>query len=198
MRRELSLLERVWLACAIDGEGTVFFRDNYNDPKFRGRERGRKIGILITNSDFEFISKAKEILGSNKVSFSDRGGHRKRIYRTGIFSIDQCLDILTQIAPYLIIKQQKAKFIIKHFEQRPRLKRTEEARQNISQRLKGHLVSAETREKLRIKMIGRKLSVESKAKIVRAQLGRKHTRETKELMSEKTKQVWQARKQPVA
>lgn len=146
--------DKSWLACAIDSEGSVFFRDNTSDLKFKSRERGRKVSVVVTNNNYEYITKAQNLLGSNKVSFNDRGGNRKRTYRTGIFGIEDCLNILNQILPYMIVKRDKVKHMIEHFNKRPRLKRCEVAKQKQSKRMMGHIVTQETRDKISKAHIG--------------------------------------------
>lgn len=115
----LSEVEKAWLAAAIDGEGHImFFRVKCRD-KFYIRT-----GIGLTNCSFEFLERAKNIIGKGHVSLKGKTGYKnwkvswKTCYFYQLVHQQTVYDILTEILPYLIVKKDKAKAVIAFLESR--------------------------------------------------------------------------------
>lgn len=129
--RKLSIAEAAWLAGVIDGEGSIGL---YNYGK-----EGRRVLIQMSNTNKAFVEKVRHVIGcgSNVVRHKFSGAHkgRKPIYHYTLKGSARCYIILKQILPFLIIKKEVAKKIIKEIEEKPfgRWKNcTKEARQKQS------------------------------------------------------------------
>jgi len=105
---ELTEPEKAWLACAIDGEGSIAPSLGwYNGkPSFHPR-------ILVFNTKLPFINEAERLLGTNmstqKISVTT---NKKVEYQAGLADHKEVISILEQIFPYLIINKEKAEVAI--------------------------------------------------------------------------------------
>ena len=104
----LTDVQAAWLACAIDGEGTIGIwrqRRSKNDPRWR-----YYAAVSISNTNFDFIKHASNLVdGAVHVHNSERvkkEGHRVcYVLRVRSRAIPQ---VLEQILPHLIVKRKQA------------------------------------------------------------------------------------------
>ena len=101
-------LEKVWLACALDGEGHLSLL------KVR---KGCRCAIVISNTDIRFVEKAQQITAKGKIIIDTSKRKqdikvRRLCYTWRVVKQSDCFEILTQILPYLIIKKEKADRIL--------------------------------------------------------------------------------------
>jgi len=117
-------VDRVWLACAIDGEGTI------NEQLKRGKYK--TIKVQIGNTSEEFIKKASKLMRTKYYRIH-------RATRKPFFIVEACkrnlvLEILREVLPHLIIKRDIAEKEIEWIQKNPPLspseclKRAHEAR----------------------------------------------------------------------
>ena len=112
-------VEKVWLACAIDGEGSIQAKDHEG-------KRAPQVQLFVYNTNVEFVNNAVRILGGSKTldhdnhSWMERhnsfAGFRQQCYRAQCSNHRDTLPILKQILPYLIIKRAKAEKAIQLLE----------------------------------------------------------------------------------
>ena len=100
-------VEKSWLACAIDGEGSLGIRST-------GLKRNQYSRFMVANTDYKFIKKVSKLTEGKITTQRQSKGHlgKKTVYWVTINKHKDVLDILKQILPYLIIKKKKAKRII--------------------------------------------------------------------------------------
>lgn len=116
--RQMSPVECAWLAGVIDGEGSIGLYDY-------GKE-GRRVLLQVTNTNEGFVAKVREIVGAGSsvmrfyyTSKLAKDPRKLPIYQWGLKGSIRCVEVLKQIAPYLIIKKALALSIIKEVEQNP-------------------------------------------------------------------------------
>lgn len=108
MINELTEPEKAWLACAIDGEGSIepglcWCRGK---PQFHPR-------ILVFNTSLSFVNEAERILGTDvKTRPVNVTTNKKTEYRAGLYDHKGIISILEQIFPYLIVKKEYAEVAI--------------------------------------------------------------------------------------
>lgn len=94
----MNELEKIWLACAIDGEGSIGFqryKQIYN------------VYIDVNNSNLKFVNKAQEITDTGHI-ICFRKPKRLPMYSWRVKKAGDCYWILSAILPYLIIKHEVA------------------------------------------------------------------------------------------
>lgn len=107
--------EKAWLACALDGEGSIFFVNRRN-------RRGlleRYVHLVVCNTDMRFITEAARLMQSSqiytqnpqRVSNTKYAG-KKLIHQVRQRDREKVLTLLLAVRPYLIIKQNKADDVI--------------------------------------------------------------------------------------
>jgi hypothetical protein len=113
--RNLKKEEASWLAGVIDGEGSIGLYDY-------GKE-GRRVCIQMGNTNKEFVDKMRKVIGCgsqvNRTKWTESHKGRKTIYFYSLKGSNRCYWVLRQILPYLIIKEKKAKSIVKELEKKP-------------------------------------------------------------------------------
>lgn len=112
--RKMKEWEAAWLAGVIDSDGSFGLYDY-------GRE-GRRVLIQVANVDQFFLQRVKEVIGCGSSvlhipSLSHKG--RRPMYNFALKGSARCYWVLDQIAPYLIIKQDKAIEILTELESKP-------------------------------------------------------------------------------
>ena len=113
--RKLKQWEAAWLAAVIDGEGSIGLYDY-------GKE-GRRVMIQMANTDREFVTKMREVIGCgsqiNRTRWHLSHKGRKVMHLYSLKGSHRCYWVLKQIIPFLIIKRQKAIDIVAHLESKP-------------------------------------------------------------------------------
>jgi len=105
--KEITLTEvdKAWLACAIDGEGTISIY-----PPRKGRDFRPLLALYNTNQ--EFVEKFAEMLGISNLTKKRQRRKWKVCYSLRIEAKGIILRILELIYPYLIIKKRHAELVI--------------------------------------------------------------------------------------
>lgn len=88
-----------------------------------GRE-GRRIQVLVANTDIRLVNRAKEVVGCGHIAnrkYPPGSLHkgRKVVYQYQVKGSERGLRVLDQIIPYLIVKREKAEAIVKELHTRP-------------------------------------------------------------------------------
>lgn len=111
----MNEIEKVWLACAIDGEGGIDFREY--------TENNRQFRVSVNNTNKDFAKRAKHLLNGKIMvqegKLTELGNKRKPKWVAYVDRKDEVKNILEEILPYLIIKQKKAKDIIDWINKHP-------------------------------------------------------------------------------
>lgn len=95
-------VDKAWLACAIDGEGNIQIR------KYKRNTRS-PVTIQITNTDRNFLERAKEIVPEGHIYPVRRRRRNERpVYTFNLCEHKAVLNTLVEILPYLIIKKRLA------------------------------------------------------------------------------------------
>jgi LAGLIDADG DNA endonuclease family protein len=93
----LTEFEKGWLAAAIDGEGTIVVDIS-------------RTQIFITNTNYEFIAYAMQLLGENSKIYKHQPTTPRKLVMRAVLNIQWDIrDLLIQIEPYLLIKRDLAK-----------------------------------------------------------------------------------------
>ncbi|MDA4129235.1 MAG: hypothetical protein OK457_00540 [Thaumarchaeota archaeon] len=112
--RSFTEKEAIWLACAIDGEGSIGL--------YHGQE-GRFTLIQMGNTNKNFVREMKRIIGCgsqiHRTKFKYPHMGRKPIYHYTLKGSIRCERVLKQIVKYLIIKKQKALIILHELKIKP-------------------------------------------------------------------------------
>lgn len=118
--RKMTDTESSWLACALDGEGSIGI--------YTGKD-GRRAEIQLVNTNYEFVQHAKELVGGIgsticRHNYSPHGSktpeiRNRVIYQWSLKGSNRCYVVLRQIIPYLIIKKNKAEAIINEIDEHP-------------------------------------------------------------------------------
>ena len=115
--RKFTKEEAVWLACAIDGEGSIGLYTFVGD--------GRRVMVQMGNTSKAFVQEFRRIIGCGssiiRSNFKKKSGHkgRKPMHYFSLKGSGRCYAVLQQVIPYLIIKKVKAKRIVKELESKP-------------------------------------------------------------------------------
>lgn len=105
---ELTDVEAAWIACAIDGEGTIAIQLN-SSPVRRARYRAK---VYVCNTNTAFLMHLGHLVdGSFSIKNNPRVPGQKRCYQ--IFIRARAIkQLLQRILPFLIIKRRQAELVI--------------------------------------------------------------------------------------
>ncbi len=107
----LSEQDKIWLAAAIDFEGSLSIAINRG-----GRKRYATI-VEINNTNKPLVEEFKsKCRVNNKIAKTKRDGNRKDVYQLVISNKSFVFAFLKEIMPYLISKKQQAKLIMEFIE----------------------------------------------------------------------------------
>lgn len=110
--KNMTEIEKAWLAAAVDGEGTIGF---YNGGITKnGNKKWIRTEICICNTNKDFLLHAKDLTGVGNISVKHRE-RRKPTYEWSTHGRKIAI-IIDQILPYLIIKKQTALNTLKSIE----------------------------------------------------------------------------------
>lgn len=106
--------EAAWLAGIIDSDGSIGLYDY-------GRE-GRRVQIQIANVCPQFLKAIRKLIGCGSLvnhvpSLSHKG--RQPMFNYSIKGSCRCYRVLTQIEPFLIVKREKARSILREVRRKP-------------------------------------------------------------------------------
>jgi hypothetical protein len=99
--RVLTPTEAAYLAGIVDGEGTIHIGSGV-----------RTVRVSVVNTDATLIEWLRQIGGTvivNRRHFHDSRKSTKVVFSWSVNSWRNSHDVLTQIAPYMLIKRSKAK-----------------------------------------------------------------------------------------
>jgi hypothetical protein len=134
--------EKAWLACAIDGEGTIYVTDKV--AKKTGW-KVRRVVLCVCNTNLDFLTEAGRLLGNSNIELQkdkrkrSLGGHRanKDCYQVRQYDRFKAVAILKELLPYLIIKKDKALAGIQLVEDTDwTRRRSQDERDNLSNKMK--------------------------------------------------------------
>lgn len=103
-----DLVDTVWLACAIDGEGCISLSKSWQKT------------VNVTNTKYDFVEKAAILMNTNVEIKENTKGNRKTLYIAEIRDRTKIAQLLESILPFLLIKEQHAKLMIEYCELRER------------------------------------------------------------------------------
>ena len=116
----MKLIDKVWLACAIDSEGTIgYYRRGFNQD----RVPMWRVSCYIANSDRQYIENCAYLMGSNvkerpeDTRIAKDGSPYKPRYYTEVTHL-KAYRVIKQILPYLIIKANRAREVLALYEDR--------------------------------------------------------------------------------
>ena len=101
IEKALTEVEKTWLACAIDCEGSVELQRNRNGASFTPR-------IRISNTCSEFIETAQQILGCGTISTQGNLPNNRKDTHVLSFYSNDIRTFLPEVLPYMIIKRPQA------------------------------------------------------------------------------------------
>ncbi len=107
-----SKIDRAWLACFLDTDGSIYIRT------FTKNNVKRNYGMaMLYNSNKEILEKAKGIIDGH-IHFHYREGTDNRGIKRGsnytfTFSRKILKQALKELLPYLIVKREKANILLK-------------------------------------------------------------------------------------
>lgn len=116
----LTEVDKAWLACALDTDGSVHFKQySYSYPSgvtYSVYPRN----ISFHNTDKAFMEHITNLLDEPLTIIKPHNAHKggKLLYRIRIARTRQLYEILSQIIPYLIIKRNKAEEICQFIQTR--------------------------------------------------------------------------------
>lgn len=113
----LSESEATWLACAVDGEGYIGL---YHETPMPGK--WPTVNVSVINTDRRFVDYAARLMSGfirtyPQTSKSSHYGN-KDLHRAEIKGHRMVLALLKQIEPYLIIKRDKANYVMNFIQSR--------------------------------------------------------------------------------
>ena len=106
-------IDKVWLACAIDCEGTIgmLIRSETLKKKPNLPRSSPSMYIGIANTSYPLIYRAAELLDTGIAKPYSRG-NSKPVYVTKLARNDDVCNILTEVKDYLIVKKEQAELAI--------------------------------------------------------------------------------------
>lgn len=104
--------EAVWLACAIDGEGTV----SVSKAARRGKTQTVYIPTInVANCNVAFVARAKELIrracGAGHISKAHKGVNYP-VWKAEVVSQRACELLLKAVLPHMIIKKRRAEAVL--------------------------------------------------------------------------------------
>jgi len=102
--KSLTKWQRAYIACAIDGEGSITKRTE--DNGFR---------VHIANTHLGFLENIRKMTRGGRIMINRREQPRQKHCYSLYFRRREILDLLPQLLPYLIIKKDIAKLILEKY-----------------------------------------------------------------------------------
>jgi hypothetical protein len=101
----MDLVEKVWVACAIDTEGTIVAAPS------------NSLRILVSNINPDFCEHVRKLTGIGSVGIHDKT-QKHIIYAWRLFDMRKIHDLLIEIMPWMIVKRSLAEIACKYVELR--------------------------------------------------------------------------------
>lgn len=115
----LSEVEKVWLACAIDGEGEIGMQ---RSKMRRGKGYTFQGFVGLSNTHRGFIDYGYGLCGAtSEIQSQKRYGNQAPTWRFRVNASSRVRGILEAILPYLIIKKERAETLLEFYELYDRL-----------------------------------------------------------------------------
>lgn len=113
----MKIIDKAWLACAIDSEGSIgFYRRGFNQDGVPNRA----VRCELVNTNREYMEKAAQLmkakLKQRKMAGQRKDGHPyKLVYYVEVKHV-KAYNLLKLIEPFLIVKREKAKELFALYE----------------------------------------------------------------------------------
>jgi hypothetical protein len=107
------LADTIWLACAIDGEGSIIMV-GVGNPR-SGTQKYTSY-VSVTNTNCDFIEKAASIMGTKITPHQSTFPNSKECFVTITGKQSKIKVILERVLPFLIIKEEHAKLVLEWVE----------------------------------------------------------------------------------
>jgi hypothetical protein len=126
MRDEVNDLDYAWLACAIDGEGSMSLIRSY---AYNNSILCYCPIISVTNNNTTFLEECKRIMETERPILPTKGNQRekavnwKETYHIRVSKQSEIKVILNLILPFLVIKNRQAKLLLEWIDIRESLSR---------------------------------------------------------------------------
>lgn len=104
---QISDVESAWLACAIDGEGTIELRKQTYPHGWCMTPR-----ISIYNTNMDFVIHCKDILNVGSIYTTDSRDREKKDHSFTVSSAHEIYTVLKKIKNFLIIKKEIATLLL--------------------------------------------------------------------------------------
>ena len=170
MRKE----DFAWLACAIDGEGSIIYH-------------GTCWSIQIYNTNRAFVEKAAKLLGSKVKVRKHKNPKYSPCYITMVASRKKLKELLPKLLPFLIIKNDLAQKALKWANQNPE-EVEKQRRKKVSQAMKKHWKDPEYRRKISEAVKRQWQNPEIRRKMIEGSDGK-----SRERKRETMKKLWQTK-----
>lgn len=106
----LSSVDATWLACAIDGEGTIGI---YRERRPKNRSGYRYYAIVqVFNSNRDFVDKAVGLMGGSLQAKGEAKRGNKEVFVAST-TRRKVPPVLEAVLPYLVIKQKQAELALR-------------------------------------------------------------------------------------
>lgn len=103
----MNELEKVWLACVMDCEGSMGLYKQSMGVTYAPH-------IHVDNTVYDFVIRCKTIANIGSVDIRQpRSISKLPVYRWNVYGFKNCLFTLQNVYPYLIIKQDKARQVMR-------------------------------------------------------------------------------------
>lgn len=108
VERTLSDVDTAWLAAIIDGEGHVRL-----DTPLKNYRSYRYVRFVVVNTCLPLLERVREICGCGSI-FSRKPSGNPAHKQVHVFQVsgENAKVILSQVLPYLIVKQEKTQRIL--------------------------------------------------------------------------------------
>lgn len=108
----MNKIDKAWLACAIDGEGTIVF------GKRGGKRHNNLVTVAIYNTNRNFLENCQRIAKTGQIRLiHPHRENEKQYFHFVIWKHTPILQLLKEILPFLIIKKLEAEKAIRLIEE---------------------------------------------------------------------------------
>lgn len=108
--KNLTKIQLAYAAGIMDGEGTITIVNS--KCQTCRRDRRHRTAIMMSNTNLKVVKLFQSWFGGSLITLPHRELDRKQQYRWTLTSLDDELDFLYALQPYLIIKRKHAEIAI--------------------------------------------------------------------------------------